>query len=256
MVISRRVPGPRLSRERNRQIGVSVQVSSIYPFVPTALPGCQLWLDAADTATITSSGSPAKVSQWNDKSRNAYNVTQATAGLQPTTAAVTQNGLNTLSWGGTSAMRTANGALNSPVITCWMIAKVTTANRAMFQVPQSATVHTSPFSRWNLYVGASLEYSIRINGSLYVGGTMSTTKYASYRLDTSEGDAYGDSVLKTNGTGASLTYPASLPFIIGANATNGENFNGQVCEIVVFNRQMSAGEIVTLETYFKNKWAL
>jgi len=52
-----------------------------------------LWLDAADTATITeSSGS---VSQWNNKGRLG-NFTQATSADQPTTGVSTLNGLNVL----------------------------------------------------------------------------------------------------------------------------------------------------------------
>jgi len=57
-----------------------------------------LWLDAADTSTITeSSGS---VSQWNDKSGNGYNVTQSTGAAQPTTGSTTQNSLNVIKFDG------------------------------------------------------------------------------------------------------------------------------------------------------------
>ena len=41
-----------------------------------------LWLDAADANTITLNGS--NVSQWNDKSGNGINLSQATAAFQPT----------------------------------------------------------------------------------------------------------------------------------------------------------------------------
>jgi Concanavalin A-like lectin/glucanases superfamily len=50
-------------------------------FVPTSITGCQLWMDGADSTTITTA---TGVSQWNDKSGNAYNFTQATTGSQPT----------------------------------------------------------------------------------------------------------------------------------------------------------------------------
>ena len=55
-----------------------------------------LWLDAADTTTITASGSPLRVSQWNDKSGNGRNVTQGTGGSQPATGTQTLNGLNVI----------------------------------------------------------------------------------------------------------------------------------------------------------------
>jgi hypothetical protein len=57
----------------------SVATFSIWQ--PTQISGCQLWLDAADSTSMTVSGST--VSQWNDKSGNGYNVTQSDAGSRP-----------------------------------------------------------------------------------------------------------------------------------------------------------------------------
>ena len=53
-----------------------------------------LWLDAADTATIVTSGS--EVTQINDKSGNSRNFT-GTSGSRPSTGVETQNGKNVLS---------------------------------------------------------------------------------------------------------------------------------------------------------------
>jgi hypothetical protein len=49
-------------------------------WTPAQIP-TSLWLDATDTSTITLNGST--VSQWNDKSGNGRNATQATAANQP-----------------------------------------------------------------------------------------------------------------------------------------------------------------------------
>lgn len=54
------------------------------PWTPARLQTA-LWLDAADSSTITLNGS--NVSQWNDKSGNGRNVSQATAASQPTYSA-------------------------------------------------------------------------------------------------------------------------------------------------------------------------
>jgi hypothetical protein len=56
-----------------------------------------LWLDAADTATITESS--GAVSQWDNKG-SLGNFAQATAANQPTTGASTVNGLNVLDFAG------------------------------------------------------------------------------------------------------------------------------------------------------------
>ena len=71
-------------------LGTTEVYSSAQPWTPAALGSAlALWLDAADSSTITLNGST--VSQWNDKSGNGRHVSQATAASQPT---YTPNGLN------------------------------------------------------------------------------------------------------------------------------------------------------------------
>jgi hypothetical protein len=55
-----------------------------------------LWLDANDASTITLNGST--VSQWNDKSGNGRNASQATAANQPTYSASNINGKPAVVW--------------------------------------------------------------------------------------------------------------------------------------------------------------
>jgi hypothetical protein len=77
-------------------IGIGVNFGGRVPFSPLDLSPA-LWLDAADTSTITeSSGS---VSQWTNKG-SLGNVTQGTGANQPTTGSATQNGLNVLTFDG------------------------------------------------------------------------------------------------------------------------------------------------------------
>jgi hypothetical protein len=73
--------------------------TSVPPFSPLDLTP-SLWLDAADTLTITEL--LGSVSQWNDKSGNGYNVVQASGANQPITGTRTVNGLNVLDFNGTS----------------------------------------------------------------------------------------------------------------------------------------------------------
>lgn len=57
-----------------------------------------LWLDASDVGSITSTGSPALVSQWSDKSGNNRHFTQATAANKPGTGMATLGGMNVVSF--------------------------------------------------------------------------------------------------------------------------------------------------------------
>ena len=61
--------------------------TQVYPWTPALLGAdLALWLDAADADTITLNGS--NVSQWDDKSGNGRNVSQAVAAQQPAYDAV------------------------------------------------------------------------------------------------------------------------------------------------------------------------
>ena len=57
------------------------------PFKPTDIGGCQLWLDGADATSTGITLSGTSVISWNDKSGNAYNLTQGTSGSQPSYSA-------------------------------------------------------------------------------------------------------------------------------------------------------------------------
>jgi hypothetical protein len=45
----------------------------VLPFNPASIPGCQLWLDAADTSSVLADSS-SNVSLWIDKSGNGYHM--------------------------------------------------------------------------------------------------------------------------------------------------------------------------------------
>jgi len=50
--------------------------SYTFSFVPNTIPGCQLWLDAADPTTVTGT---TNVTQWTDKSGNGNNATNGSS---------------------------------------------------------------------------------------------------------------------------------------------------------------------------------
>jgi len=58
--------GPTFNTSQITTIPLTIQ--KYRAFIPTLISGCQLWMDAADSSTITRSG--ANITQWNDKANN------------------------------------------------------------------------------------------------------------------------------------------------------------------------------------------
>ena len=73
------------------------------PVTPLTIPGCSIWLDAADTTSLTLSGST--VTTWRDKSGNANNFTSVIG----STSVLTDNGMNVVNFSANDAvMRSTN----------------------------------------------------------------------------------------------------------------------------------------------------
>ena len=92
-------------------IGVFASQISGHLVVNPPVSGYKVWLDASDTTTITSSG--GSVSQWTDKSANAYTFTQATSTNQPTTGSRTINSKNVLNFDGTTDYLYSTAAIST-----------------------------------------------------------------------------------------------------------------------------------------------
>jgi hypothetical protein len=215
-----------------------------------------LWLDAADTTTITASS--GSVSQWNDKSGNGRNVTQGTGGNQPTTGSSNLNGLNVISFDGTDDfISSANDALSFATVRLFVVARSTVINRVIVGVPHDAT-HVNPFFRYVLYHQTSNILNIRLNGSASTSiiNVVTTNMAQRFRLESDEGDAYVNGSRVINASGVTLTYPNSTPLRIGANAVGGEPLNGFVAEVLLFNYSLNANQTNQVETYLQSKWGI
>lgn len=84
-----------------RTIPLSYWASS-GPWIPTSDATCQLWLDPTDNTKITQSSN--NVSQWTDKSTNAYTFVQATGAKQPIVTASAINGLQAMAYTATKGL--------------------------------------------------------------------------------------------------------------------------------------------------------
>jgi hypothetical protein len=231
-----------------------------YVFNPLDLSPA-LWLDAADTTTITASGSPAKVSQWNDKSGNARHVAQATGAAQPTTGSATLNGLNVLDFDGNDRLFASTlSGLPSGATTMFVVAERAAAgNLGCTACMRQAASGTPVFSHFNFTF-------IRRNDadSLFFSAASSNTgwQYITLYYDgtnlvhRNNGSQVAASTQSGSATFDHISVGAS-PYIGGSTTFSdiGAFFTGKIAEVVILPSASTAARDL-METYLATKWAI
>jgi hypothetical protein len=234
---------------------------------PTLFSGCRLWLDGADSTTITT---VTGVSQWNDKSGNAYNLTQGSTGSQPTR---TGNLLNFVS---NYYLNIPQAAVNNsstwsiffvinPISSSnWIMAKqrdgVNTYNVLSMtynttnggtpqtgstgflywrslnnagQLVSTGVISTSTLQIWNLtYDGTNLYF--------YINGVLEKTTSGSFAISND-----------TNATNFTLGVWIQSATIINSGVTN-----FRLGEMLVYNTGLTTAQRQQVEGYLAWKWGL
>lgn len=242
--------------------------AAIIPFAPTQISGCAVWLDAADSNSLTFSGS--NVSQWRDKSVNGINASQATASNQPVYQSNSINGLPSIQF--PAIARNNIVCFDTPAFDFG-----TSARTSFFVLKNnyvSGTPGSSPHWFWPKTGNGSAAQSLvgwiqSVNRSTFVSLAISAPIGPTFILTNIFGSSTNVEQMYTNGNssgGVSLTRSAAF-----INATSGYRiggvdnadvvgstywFDGNIGEIVLFNRALTNTEIQQVEGYLAMKWGL
>lgn len=209
-----------------------------------------LWLDAADTSTITSSGSPATVSQWDDKSGYGRHATQATSANQPITGATTKNGLNIIDFNGSSSfMTTSSFTVPQPATYFFAYASIDKASYYVFdgattrQAFGNGLVTTAVLAAFAGGTGCevSITHPIAEAFAVVFYGASSQIYRKGVSVDT--GDAGTNQ--STGGIRLGTRFNAGGTFL-----------QGSMYEIVVCSGVASFENVQQMGFYFANKWGL
>lgn len=230
-------------RSRNRARGFSGGV-----FTPASISNLYLWQDATDATTITQVANA--VSQWNDKSGNNRHSTQGTGVNQPLTNTGTINAKNSLLFDGSNDFLTANAAIGNLFgsdHTVFVVYNRTGANRANFLRSSSADYTELYLAADGSINGANntvFSYST-IAGAVdtlphIVGATRNGAAYQVFR-----DGVLGSSVGAANAsTAVTVTAPAAIPF----------QLSGNIGEIIIYDKALTAQERLQVTTYLTAKW--
>lgn len=257
-------------------------------WTPASMSNLKAWYDASDTATITVSGS--SVTQWNDKSANAYNLSQATGTKQPQSGTTTLNSKNVITFDGGDRL-VASTASNWKFLhdgtkfLIGMVIKFSTSSDPNDLVSAGGTAAafntTLIGTNWNLEdrPAAGLNNASRTGSTRGVGGTAvclndnngaltpNAAQLITHLTDLNNGTAADrwatfvgtGSALKDNTfTGTPSTSDPTYALNVGWSGDEGYvGINGYYAELVIASgTDATEANRVELRDYLKTKWGL
>jgi Glycine rich protein len=228
-----------------------------YPsaFVPTSIPGCVLWMDAADplgTGVAPTNG--ATVSSWIDKSGNGYNSPANTTGATFNTNV--QNGYGALTFTSgqyyitpTLVLSSTNtptvflvciqtgGGGNSEIVVCGI-------GRALYL--QLDLFQKNGTLRLDMYGNGSESGSIPISSPTFI-------TLIGYGSPTYTATLWGNGTSNVTITGSSANpVSTSAQYLIGACS----GFVGTIYEVLFYNTAFTTTQQQQVEGYLAWKWGL
>ena len=234
------------------------------PFIPGQIPGCTLWLDGADTTSLTLSGS--NVTQWRDKSGSSNHYTNNG------TVAYQSNGLY---FNGSSHIRNTTqtgfpfGA--TPSVSTFFVFSVqnVTSLRPLMSYGSVSCgntgyvlyIDTDSRLYGTLYCGsASVNSGVRMNTTNIVSDVMTYTGTSGSITRAGWLNGAAMSTPTGSATGVSLnnwgiTYIGAIGDG-GGNIYPGWYYLGTIHEVLYFNRAVTASERRRIEGYLGWKWNL
>ena len=238
---------------------------------PLSIPGCQLWLDAADASTLVLSGS--NVTQWNDKSGNGFNGTAVNASvgspIAPSYVTNSINGLSAITMSGTSYF-TGSTNVNSTTLTCFFIGNCVFGTGGSSQQrilglsvtgldDYSSTLRPIPLAvisggtQLLSYRNANMASATVVSGTNFIGCCL---------FDGTSNYMYKDGTLGTQ-VASSGTFTTSIYGVgsdagtqfMGFTSSLGTNcLVGKIGEILVYNTALTTTQRQSIEGYLARKW--
>ncbi len=248
------------------------------PAVPSSpVAGYYVWLDAADTSTITQAS--GLVSQWTDKSANAFAFTQATTAYKPDTGVDTQNSKNVLSWDTNDRLLSTAAAstwkfLHYNTFTIFLAFKQTDAGApgALMQTNGASSSGIGTYiwhqatSRLDHQVSKGTSGDVVVS-NLTAGNSLNTSfTYLTIIGDPQNATAANRSDIRIK-QGSAIKNNTQTFAAANSNPTNtlsigdyieggGVALNGTLGEIIIYNSILSAGDILLNQEYLAAKWGV
>jgi hypothetical protein len=238
-----------------------------WDFEPRSVPGCGLWLDAADSSAVTIA---TGVSGWRDKSSNAYNLTQSTTGNQPSYSS------SLITFSNNTYLNIPQAAMNN--LSTWslffVINPISSSNWIMAKQKDGANTYNVLSMTYNTTNGGGAQtgsngflYWRSLNNAGQLGSTaaISTSTLQIWNL-TYDGTSlyfYKNGVLEktTSGSFAVSNDTSATNFTLGvwiqsSTIINSGVTNFRLGEMILYSLFITDSQRQQIEGYLARKWNL
>ncbi len=216
-----------------------------------------VWLDAADSGTITES--LGEVSQWNDKSGNSLHAEQATGSAQPTIVPSSLNGMAAIEFDG------SNDFMALPVhnfgneTSLYMVARAHTLSGDRTILNRQAA-SSSDKAVYQHYVSSSGSLKEWRSGAETGDSTIAANgwfMFGEVQAASNSVECWLAGLPLATGT-SEIGWPGSTTLHIGKAQSNGALgwFSGDIAEIVIIQGAATDAERQKVEGYLAWKWGM
>ena len=232
---------------------------------PDEIAGLVAWYKADGAKTLSGS----KVSTWNDKSGNGWDLVQLTASAYPLYVANGINGKPALYFDGNDKLKSAtfNSINVSSGYTIFTIARASTYttsnNGPVWEFGLTLRVGSLHFVAPNSIYFTTNAFNTNCGYVAYYD--VSNYNYYSIVFDGSKATNATRLVVNKNSVAQTLTFFGTIPstlsyadgFVVGGSngATTGLS-NCYVGEIIIYNRTLTASEVTEVHNYIRQKYAM
>ena len=240
--------------------------------LPSGVSGLQLWLDANESY-VTKDGSN-NVSSWTDRSGNSRNATQSTTSSKPIWREEGLNGFPSIDFDGSNDKLTVGGSnLAFSNITIFAVASNDDSmgnqsiigragnysnNKDFLIFLSSGEIKPVYFSGNSGYLHTSSLGTLSTTPKVIMSSWDQSTQESSFSLNginSFTGPIYWSGE-GSKGTLVTKSTPDSPAAEIGNRPQNSMYYNGDMSEILIYNKILSTSERENVENYLKNKWCI
>ena len=241
-------------------------------FTPASINGLDLWLDASDNSTVLNAGGSEAsddeaVKTWQDKSGNSNHAVQATVANQPLRRAAEVNSLDALDFDGFNYRMdgtTDLPARQTNAKTIFVVSKYDDLSAASSVFSPYNTITTFG-ARGSLFFNPPANMGYAVHGG-YEASTDHTTDTTNPNIhiysQSGSGNLFdvmtqwqdGVELIRTSGSDTTLV-DATAGYAVGY-WNNSQYFNGRICEIIVYDSELSTSDRESVETYLADKWGI